>query len=213
MFDISLAVLISRAIVLLVAVVIHEFAHGYVALLMGDTTAQEQGRLTLDPRANVYWPGFFIGVLIGFAILGSAPISAHRMRNPRWGMVAAVMAGPVSNLLVAVVAAYPFRLGFVSPVAATGNPFLPSAAYVLQSMVFLNVLLFFFNLLPIPPLDGFHIALRVLPDRWAIPLARLQPYGMIILILLIFVGGSRFNILRFLVSIPSETVTRFLLGA
>src|SRR5690606_26611012 len=92
---------------------VHEFAHAYIAYRMGDPTAKEQGRMTLDPRANIYWLGFIIGVFIGFAVPVSAPVTPYRMRDSRWGMFWAVLAGPVSNLLLAILFDLAVRLGLV----------------------------------------------------------------------------------------------------
>src|SRR5512143_4000598 len=94
---------------------IHEFAHAYVAYRMGDTTARDMGRMTLNPFVNINWIGFAMWVLIGFGILGLAPVVESRMRNGRWGMLAAVAAGPISNLLLAVIAAIPFMFGLPQP--------------------------------------------------------------------------------------------------
>ncbi|HVO42081.1 MAG TPA: site-2 protease family protein, partial [Aggregatilineales bacterium] len=107
----SIATLLTRAIVLLIAMDVHEFAHAYVAFRMGDTTARDAGRMTLNPFVNLYWPGYLMGVLLGFGILGTAPVNEYRMRDRRWGLFFAVAAGPLANLLLAVIAAIPFRLG------------------------------------------------------------------------------------------------------
>ncbi len=151
--EIAIGILIA----VLIGMTIHEFAHNYVAHLMGDPVPAREGRLTLDPTVHIYWPGFIMFVLIGFGILGLAPIAAHRMRNPRWGFLAAVAAGPFSNLLVAIVFSIPLR--FIT---------LPEALYILLYMiVYFNVLLFLFNLLPLYSLDGWHIVLALLPPDLA----------------------------------------------
>jgi Zn-dependent protease len=226
-YNLTPAVLITNAIVLLVAMSVHEFAHAYVAYLNGDTTAKDAGRMTLDPRANINWMGFIIGVLIGFAILGSAPVNSHRMRNPRWGMFAAVLAGPVSNLLIAVVFAIPFRLGLVTPQFAVGsgiNAMIPSLNLILTSMVWLNVLLFVFNLLPLFPLDGWTVAYAALPPQAARWWQRQQQTSMYILyglIALSFIGPSlgqispilaTLNPLNWLIAAPTRQILRVLLG-
>src|SRR5690606_41168026 len=93
-----------------IGMTIHEFAHNYVAHLMGDYVPAQQGRLTLNPFVHINWVGWLMFALIGFGILGSAPIAADRMRNPRWGYLAAVAAGPVSNLMLAAVFGIIFRI-------------------------------------------------------------------------------------------------------
>ena len=225
MFDLSPASLISRAIVLLVAMAVHEFAHAYVAYRMGDTTARDQGRMTLDPRANIYWPGFIIGVLVGFAILGSAPVNPYRMRNRRWGMFWAVLAGPVSNLLVAAIFALPLRLRLLAPTfGGSLGGLLPTPARLLTDMVWLNVILFVFNVLPLFPLDGWTVTLAALPPRAAIWWERHRmesQYGLFGLIALSFIAPSLMrispalgylNLLGLIIGQPSRQLIRLLLG-
>lgn len=226
MFGLTPAALISHAIVLLVAVVVHEYAHAFIAYQMGDTTARDQGRMTLDPRANVYWPGYIIGVLIGFAILGSAPVNPYRMRNRRLGMALAVAAGPVSNLLIAALFAIPIRLGLV-PLDSGGvalGGMLPSLGRVFFDMIWLNVLLFVFNLLPVYPLDGWTVTLAVLPPGPAVWWERHQQESMYVLyglIALSFIGPqlaainpllAYANLLNLLIGQPSMQIVRLLVG-
>lgn len=226
MFGFSTAGLISRAIVLLVAMAVHEFAHAYVAYLMGDSTAKEQGRMTLNPAANIYWPGFLIGVLIGFAVLGSAPVNPYRMRNRRWGMFLAVLAGPVSNLVLAAVFALPIRFGLagLSQSGSALGGVLPTVDRLLYDMLWLNVLLFVFNLLPVYPLDGWTVMLSALPTRAAIWWERHQQessYVLFGLIALSFIAPNLAaispvlayaDILSLIIGVPSGTIMRFLLG-
>jgi Zn-dependent protease len=212
---------ITRAIALLVAMTVHEFAHAYVAYLNGDSTAKEMGRMTLDPRANINPMGFLIGVMVGFGVLGSAPVVPSRMRDPRWGMFQAVLAGPISNLLVAAVFAVPVRLGLIPiSVLSAQAGFLPSVGQVFFTMVQLNVVLFLFNLIPLFPLDGWTVVLAALPAREAVWWQRNQQTSMYIfygLIALTFLGGSLgalalINPLNWLVWVPSDLITRGLLG-
>lgn len=226
MLNLSPAVLISRAIVLLVAMAVHEFAHAFIAYQMGDATAKEQGRMTLDPLANIYWPGFLIGIFIGFAVLGSAPVNPHRMRDRRWGMFWAVLAGPVSNLLLALLFALPVRFGLVpfDPNGVILGGVFPSLGHVFYEMIWLNILLFVFNLLPLFPLDGWTVMLSALPPGPAIWWERHQQqtmYVMFGLIALSFLGPQlraispalRFlDVLSWLLVTPSVAIFRFFLG-
>ncbi len=185
----SIAELLARVVVVLIAMDVHEFAHAYVAYRMGDTTARDTGRMTLNPFVNIHWLGFAMWVLIGFGILGTAPVNERRMRDPRWGMLAAVAAGPIANLLLAVVSAIPFFLG-MEPQAFCPTGFIPTIPQILTAMVQWNLLLFLFNLLPIAPLDGWTILLKILPPDLAYRIARYQneiAYAFIALILLSFV--------------------------
>ena len=160
-------------IVLGFAMTVHEFAHNFVAWKMGDELPKLQGRLTLNPLVHINWVGWLMFAIIGFGILGSAPISAQRMRDPRRGFLAAVAAGPLSNLGLAVIFALMLRL---SGLAAEGfyaysapqliaSP-ISLVAALLYAMVFWNILLFVFNMIPLFPIDGWHIVLTLLPGSW-----------------------------------------------
>lgn len=190
---------------------VHEFAHNYVGYLMGDPVPKREGRLTLNPLVHINWVGWLMFALIGFGILGSAPIAAHRMRNPRWGYLAAVAAGPVSNLLLAAAFGLVFRL--LLPLAI--NQQLPSfVLLLLQMIIYFNVLLFVFNILPFFPLDGWSIVLALLPPDLAYTWQRWQQYtyfAFFALILLSFVGGS-LNILGILIGQPVRAIYGALIG-
>lgn len=190
---------------------VHEFAHNYVGYLMGDPVPKREGRLTLNPLVHINWVGWLMFALIGFGILGSAPIAAHRMRNPRWGYLAAVAAGPVSNLLLAAAFGLVFRL--LLPLAI--NQQLPSfVMLLLQMIIYFNVLLFVFNILPFFPLDGWSIVLALLPPDLAYTWQRWQQYtyfAFFALILLSFVGGS-INILGILIGQPVRAIYGALIG-
>lgn len=205
----SIESLIAILIAVGLGMTIHEFAHNYVGHLMGDPVPAREGRLTLNPMVHINWVGWLMFALIGFGILGSAPIAAHRMRNPRWGYLAAVAAGPLSNLLVAVVFALIFRLVPVNVFLQT-----PVLFTLISTIIYFNVLLFVFNILPFFPLDGWHIVLALLPPDLAYTWQRYQQYSyfaFFALILLSFVGGS-LNILGILIGQPVVTIYRTLLG-
>ena len=211
-----ISVYVTRFIVFLIAMDVHEFAHAFVAYQNGDPTAKEQGRMSLNPIVNLNPIGFLMAVFLGFGWLGSAPVVAQRMRNPRWGMFQAVLAGPVSNLLLAAAFAVPLRFGLVQPEVTATAGLIPSPGYLLTFMVYLNVLLFVFNLIPLYPLDGWTIVLAALPPGPAVDWQRYQQqsyYVFLGLILLSFVAaGSPLNILRYLVFIPTQFITFGLLG-
>ncbi|MBN1427049.1 MAG: site-2 protease family protein [Anaerolineae bacterium] len=219
--DFSPAALISRAIVFLVAIAVHEFAHAYVAHLMGDNTAKEQGRMTLNPAANINLTGYFIGVFLGFAILGSAPVNPYRMRNRRLGMLLAVSAGPISNLILAILFAIPFRL-FPSLLfgvydSSPLGQMIPTAEHILFDMVQLNLVLFVFNLLPLYPLDGWTVMLAAFPPEWAIWWQRNQQNSMYVLFglfALSFLGARMpaLNVLGWLISTPVISIMQLLFG-
>lgn len=203
--------IISVLIALTIGMTVHEFAHSYVAHLMGDPTPQRMGRLTLNPLVHINWFGWLMFVLVGFGILGSAPIQPHLMRNPRWGFFASILAGPLSNLLIAVIGGILFRL--LTPMMLAGT--LPSIVQsILYFLVFYNVLLFLFNLLPFYPIDGWHIVFALLPPEQARVWGSQQwrQYSQFALFGLILLSFTGINLLGRLISGPSSTITFTLLG-
>lgn len=182
-----------------IAITIHEAAHGYAALALGDDTAKRAGRISLnplrhvDPVGTLLLPGLMVlGQLLTIgrveAMFGWAkpvPVDIWRLRNPRWGMVLVAAAGPGVNALLAVAAAL---LGH-AVLAGEGlmGPDLTEflLRFVVLSMV-ANLVLGLFNLLPLPPLDGGRIMVGILPRAPAIALARVEPYGLMIVILFLF---------------------------
>lgn len=180
----------------LMAVVFHEWAHGFVAKQLGDNTASDLGRLTLNPLAHIdpvgtiALPAFLM--MTGAPLFGWAkpvPIAFHQLRNPRRDMVLVAIAGPAMNLLLAVLsaAAYSALLPMAMPSWGDSSGFRIAEPLVrmCQASVALNVVLAVFNLLPIPPLDGGRVAVGVLPRELAYNLARLEPYGFLIVIALL----------------------------
>jgi Zn-dependent protease len=193
---------------LLLAMVLHEYAHGWVADRYGDTTARVEGRLTMNPLAHIDPFGTLIVPLLCLILPGSfflgwarpVPVNPARLRNPRRDMALVAAAGPGMNLLLAVasalvlsgllavdptlMASWPPQPGQTPRRDLLGMLLLPLAAMALYS-VFINVLLMAFNLIPIPPLDGGRILTSLLPAQQALALSRLEPYGMLIIVALI----------------------------
>ncbi|MBZ0277550.1 MAG: site-2 protease family protein [Anaerolineae bacterium] len=213
---------LATLVAVLLGMTVHEFAHNYVGYRMGDPVPKREGRLTLDPRVHINPIGFLMFVLIGFGVLGQAPISAGRMRDPRWGFLAAVAAGPLSNLLLAVIFAIPVRLMGLNPFDIFRIAFMGQSSglqdilvMVLGQIVFWNALLFVFNLLPVFPIDGWHIVLALLPPSLAYDWqrhAQTTNYILLGLILLSFVNIPGLNLLNSLIFQPAYSIVRSLLG-
>jgi Zn-dependent protease len=186
--------LIVLALFLLVAFPIHEFAHALAAFQLGDGTARLMGRLTIDPRAHFDPTGALLLAVslvafgFGFGWAKPTPYNPMNLRGGRWGEAIVSVAGPISNLVLAIAAAIPLRYIF-----ATGME-VPLLAGVLFTFIQINLLLMVFNLIPIPPLDGSKVLYAFLDPRtsWQVR-AFLEQYGMLILIGAMFLpifGGS-----------------------
>lgn len=190
---------------LIIAIVFHEVAHGWVALALGDPTAREQRRLTLnplrhlDPMGTIVVPGML--ALTGLPAFGWAkpvPVNQRRLRNPRFGMMAVAAAGPLTNFVLAGVGAV--LLGLLSR-WATHGAVIDFVGLSLTYFMVINVSLALFNLLPIPPFDGSHIVEGLLPRRAARAYEKLRPWGFPLLFFLLLVVPYFW---------PSLGVTRFL---
>ena len=168
----------------------HEFAHAIVADRMGDYTPRSYGRITLNPFVHLDLFGMLMLVLVGFG-WATTPVNPNNLRgNPRTSYAIVALAGPVANLLMALLFAAPIRLGLADPLAAglsLGGFELPTFFQFCDIGVRINLLLFAFNLMPIPPLDGFTILMGVLPPEMAYRLTPLRQYGTIILLVVIFI--------------------------
>ena len=176
---------------LIIAIVFHEVAHGWAALALGDPTAKNKKRLSLnpirhvDPIGTLLVPGalaLFGGPIFGWA--KPVPVRFDRLRNPRLGMVAVAAAGPGTNLLLALIGAIVF--GIIAGVIISGGAMPPD--WLLNAggtFILINVFLALFNLLPIPPFDGSHIVGGLMPRRWAAQWQKLQSLGMLFFIVLI----------------------------
>ena len=202
---------------IVIAITFHEAAHGFVAHRLGDDTAFNLGRVSfnpirhIDPFGTLMMPAILLMAhspfLFGYA--KPVPVKFAALRNPRSDMVLVALAGPATNIALALVAALAFHtLAFLPPNAAQW------LADNLKNALLINVILAIFNMMPIPPLDGGRVAVGLLPNALALPLARLEPFGMLILISLLILlplAGSQFGLNLDVISTILRTVTGYVL--
>lgn len=181
---------------------LHECAHGLIAYKLGDNTAKHQGRLTLNPLAHIDYMGSLLMLLVGFGWAKPVPVNPRNFKKPKAGMALTALAGPVSNLLAALVFGLIYNLIVFIMVKSGGaiafgttvmlSPDVAAMKYVLmffQFLIMINISLAVFNLIPIPPLDGSKILMAFLPDRLVFKLYQYQMYFSLGLFILIMVGG------------------------
>lgn len=201
--DVSIERLIAGAVALLVGLTFHEFSHALTADQLGDHRPRAMGRLTLNPIAHVDPIGALMLVVAGFGWAKPVMVNPAALRGGRRSMALVAFAGPIANVVVAIAFAVVFRVMDLTGVDS--GFFLNLVALIVQ----LNILLAIFNLIPIPPLDGYNVLLAYLPPRQAVTIQRYAPYGIIVLLLLIFLPGSP---LRALLALATP-ITRMLIGA
>jgi Zn-dependent protease len=185
---------------ILLAVILHEVSHGWVADRLGDSTARYSGRLTLNPAAHIDLFGTILLPLVlllttrGGFIFGYAkpvPINPYNLRNPRRDIIWISLAGILTNLALAAVSAMLFRLVASTPPGSWSLIATP-LGMMLQASVMINIILAVFNAIPIPPLDGSRVLAHLLPPEQAAIFSKLEPYGFIIILVLFFTGLIKF---------------------
>lgn len=182
--------------ILVMSVVIHEVSHGYVAAMLGDDTARYQGRLTLNPIKHLDFVGSFlvpsIAYFLGGFIFGWAkpvPYNPYNLRPGRWSEAAVAAAGPASNIILALIFGLLLRVGMSGGVISTDGGAswaTPAFIQITSMIVFINILLAIFNLMPIPPLDGSKLIFVAFPDRLFEIRAFFERYGLVLVLFFIF---------------------------
>jgi Zn-dependent protease len=174
----------------LMAITCHEVSHGFIAYLRGDETAKAMGRLTLNPLKHLDIIGTLMVFIVGIGWAKPVPVNFNNLRHPKQDMIWVAAAGPITNFALATLSALAMRgLVAVATPVPDGSPlqmFLDPLVLMLAFSVYINLLLAIFNLIPVPPLDGGRVAVGLLPYRLSLSLARIEPFGMIVIILLVF---------------------------
>ena len=212
MLGLDAPTLIANIVTLIIAFTFHELAHAWTATELGDDTPRRMGRLTLNPLAHLDPLGSLLLVFAGFGWAKPVPVNPYRLRNgPQLGMALVAAAGPFSNLIMALLAAIPFRLGLLNAFnsLSSGSRLLPSPSFLLGHFIFINLVLMLFNLIPIPPLDGSRILRGLAPREWDTGLAQLEQWGPFLLMALVFLGRGVFGLI---IGPPVNFLYKIMLG-
>lgn len=213
MLGFDTATLIARVIVLLLALPIHELAHAWTADWFGDDTPRLNGRISLNPLVHLDPLGSLMILVAGFGWAKPVPVNLYALeRRNQYTPLWVAFAGPLSNLLLAVLATIPIRLGLVDIFGPPGTVF-PTPSQLLFEFIWLNLILFVFNLIPIFPLDGEKVLTYLLPPNSQVRgiMDQLRPIGPMLLVLLIVVPRfSPINPLGWIIGVPVERLLSFL---
>lgn len=202
-------VLIGITLALVAGITFHEFGHALVAYRLGDPTPKRMGRVTLNPSAHIDPMGAIIFFLAGFGWGRPVQFQPYLLRmNPRVGSALVALAGPTANFILAIIFGTLFRV-LDGITIASPTPGLVFGLNTLLRFIQFNIILGFYNLIPIPPLDGFSILVGLLPADLAYRLESVRQYGFLLLMLLVFAGGG---IIGSILTPPVETILRLVTG-
>lgn len=176
-------------VTLLIAFTIHEWAHALVALAFGDDTAKNQGRLSLNPLVHIDLFGLLLILIAGFGWAKPTPVNRFKLKKRRLGSVLVSLAGPISNLLLAIIG-----VGIYSILLNTSYEYGSVIPTFLMVFVNLNIVLFVFNLIPLPPLDGYQVLIEFLPLSARAKLEPVERYAMLIFLIIALTPISQFTI-------------------
>jgi Zn-dependent protease len=192
---------IAFVVAIILGITVHEFMHAYAAHRLGDDTGRLMGRMTLNPLAHFDLFGTVLLVVAGFGYGKPVPFNESRLRSSS-SVALVALAGPAANFVIAALCAIPLRFG-------AADPFGGAYTEILAFVVYFNCVLGIFNLVPIPPLDGSNVVYGLLPPRQQYTWRQFQPYGPMLLLLLLFVGQ---RILFQIVFGPAQLIANFLVG-
>ena len=178
--------MLTAVIPALICITLHEVSHGYVAYLMGDNTAKDAGRLSLNPIKHIDIMGLLMMVIFKVGWAKPVPSNMYNFKNPKRGMAVTALAGPVSNLLIAII--FLFLYGILYLPMNSGSTFVQEILSMVETTAYLSIGLAVFNIIPIPPLDGSKVLFSVLSDNNYYKLMRYERYGMLALLVLVSTG-------------------------
>jgi len=220
-FNLTPSMFLSYAFVLLTAFAVHEFAHAFTANLFGDNTPKQNGRLTLNPFAHLDLMGSLLLLTVGFGWAKPVPVNLYALERrssmaPFW----VALAGPLSNLIMAVIFAIPFQIGLIQSSQAyldmytATNHILPTIPQLFLVFISTNILLMLFNLIPLSPLDGEKVLYYLLPAGGQRVMDNIRPYGPILLMVLVFAGFllPGFNLFSRIIGPAQDFLTNLLMG-
>lgn len=195
MFDFDIKTIILSLPAIIIALSFHEFAHAYTSDKLGDPTPRSMGRLTLNPMAHLDPIGFIMLLFVQFGWAKPVPINTRYYKHPRRDDLLVSAAGPLMNIFLAVVFTLILKMLSISNLGVLSNDSIISNLYLAVIYgIFINISLFIFNLIPIPPLDGFHVLKNLVSYRFYPVLAKIEQYGFILLILLLL-SSRNFDII------------------
>lgn len=196
-FGVILREILISAPAILIAIVFHELAHGWVAYKLGDNTAKFSGRLTLNPISHIdlfgtiIMPFLLLVLTSGQWVFGYAkpvPVNPYNFKNPKIGMAITAAGGPLANLLLAIACTIILKWVLLPFMGAIPNFIFEPLILIFKATIMINIVLAAFNLIPIPPLDGGRIIIGVLPVRYSEMMERIEPFGSLIVIIMIVTG-------------------------
>ena len=193
----NIDLLLIQAPVILLSLTVHEYFHGWTANKLGDPTAKMRGRLTLNPIAHLDILGTILMFMVGFGWAKPVPIDPRNFKDPKKDTILVAIAGPLSNLAMALAAGLALRYmipKMVSGEISSEGIYSVIAIILILTLVY-GIALAVFNMIPIPPLDGSRVLYGILPDRYAYAYSRFEPYGVFLLFALFIFGGGIFKYL------------------
>jgi len=200
----------------LICITIHELAHGFTAYKLGDRTAKDMGRLTLNPIKHLDPAGFLMIVIVGFGWAKPVPVDMRNFKHPKWYMAVTALAGPVSNILLAalvlvILGLTTTSLGIIADPVSGQILYIHETGFmiyrIITRMVLLSITLAVFNMLPLPPLDGSKVLFSLLPDKEYYKLMKYERYGMIALLVIVALQLIfSINIIGRVIGYPTEII-------